>query len=584
MKYVASLLVAVCCFSFTENARAQNARVPEIAFIEITNDKIWFQFEWIGEDPAFEPDEAVEFEVIIVTDNPKCFAQPPTGRDDDFRRIPNNFPASHDLTWGYTDVWNYWEPPRSERISEIEKYCGSIGAGCAAGLWTVPIADDHANFAVGTINPHLFRAGPRYWFFYPLQSVNRPECQDRENRLAWVQINMTTFPNTCSLCQNPTNCVHLIGLETSYGIKCPEITDETRVRKSLIKRLCVNGDNTTDGSYTFSPDPDIAGGGACYDDDEDTYFALQRVNSPSPLPMFGHRVGDCNDDPDDPAAASIHNEFYDSEAGICHPGTEDNCTNEVDDDFDGLTDCHDPDCALDPDCIIGCTPICMIGDTQCGGNTVERCAQNECEFEYWYSCNANEICVNGSCILQTDPAPVISNVSCDTYFRGEQATCTIQGNNFQAGGNTYIEDLENRNIISLNSTQIVVEGLWDCINPLGFKQVSHVNPDSQRDDTYNLVETIMGELMIFSYYQTSVNLSDTNIPMGFVGCNFGPTPSLWTEGISLSNQQMLAEDHVRAYGTITNAPGTYDRCIAKYPGATSSFDKKCEYNSLTILP
>jgi len=331
------------------------------------------------------------------------------------------------------------------------------------------------------------------------------------------------------------------------------------------------------------------------------------------------------------------------------------CSDEQDNDWDGLIDCEDPDCSDTPACISTntdpchavtsgngyycgqddeiyngnfdelylcvdgvstvppagypetgfcpygcfiadpgadaycleetCTPICNPGEIRCNGDNIEVCATDQCSFVYSHTCNTNENCINGACILQNASAPVISHVNCNTYERGDIATCTIYGSNFVAGGNTYIEDMENRQILSLSSNQIQIRGTWACVNDLGTKQVSHLNPDGQRDDKYNLLTTVMGELQITAEWPGYVHEGDSGFQVGFNGCNFGQNPVVYVEGVQLTNIHLQAPDQVLATGTVVaESDGTSgDKCVAKYSGATSSFDKKCCYNCITIL-
>lgn len=238
-------------------------------------------------------------------------------------------------------------------------------------------------------------------------------------------------------------------------------------------------------------------------------------------------------------------------------------------------------------CILdGCTPICNPGNSQCNGNNVEICSDDQCSFVYDHSCGTNETCINGVCIANGAPAPIINSVSCTTYERGDIATCTIYGSNFVAGGGTYIEDMENRQILSLSSNQVVVRGLWHCMNLLGYKQVSHLNPDGQRDDTYSMVETVMGELQITGTWPEYVHEGDSNFTVGANGCNLGATPVLYVEGVQVDNVFMQSEGEVNGTGTVVaESDGTSgDICVAQYSGAPIGFAKKCCYDCITILP
>jgi hypothetical protein len=567
-------------------------RVPEHAEIRVTDKYIYFRFQWEGTKPDFSQASAVEFEVTI---NPKCFAQPfYGGRDNYIKFAQNNFPASNGLKDGYTDVWNYWAPSSPYiRIAEMEKHCGSISQWCKTGLeWSSIVDKDLGNFAVGTRNPDKFLAGEPYWFKYPLETATKWGCSASENAGGWIRINMAVFPDKCTLCsKEEQTCPHLIGLQTPVpwgGIEqCPEIDTDPIDRQVMIKRLCAWRHGYDDEMYYFVPGQYVEDGGSCDDRDGDGYFALN-YSSETDLPraMYGHRVGDCEDNPNNQMATEIQDENYDPSTGTCFIASELNCNDGLDDDADGDIDCNDYDCTLDPHCLITCTPICNPGNSQCNGNNVEVCSDDQCSFVYDHSCGIDEACINGACITNGALAPVINTVSCNTYQRGDIATCTIYGSNFVAGGDTYIEDMENRQILSLSSNQVVVHGLWHCMNPLGYKQVSHRNPDNQRDDTYFMVEIVMGELQITGTWPEYVHEGDSNFTVGADGCNFGSTPVVYVEGVQVSNVSLQSEGEVNGTGTVVaESDGTSgDICIAQYSGASIGFAKKCCYDCITILP
>ncbi len=240
------------------------------------------------------------------------------------------------------------------------------------------------------------------------------------------------------------------------------------------------------------------------------------------------------------------------------------------------------------ECIdVSCTPICNPGQTRCNGNNVEVCSADQCDYVFSYSCGAGETCANGSCTTVTAPAPVISSVSCTSYQRGStNVTCTVYGSNFVAGGNTFIGDFTNQQIVSVAATQVVMTGNWPCNSVLGFKQVSHRNPDNQRDDTYDLVQTVMGELKITSVWQSTVHQGAVNIPMGANGCNFGDNVVFWAGWMQINNTHLQAQDQVLATGNVvgTTADSPVDVCVAKYAGAPIGFDKKCWYGYINIIP
>lgn len=75
----------------------------------------------------------------------------------------------------------------------------------------------------------------------------------------------------------------------------------------------------------------------------------------------------------------------DDEAGVCalYRQVESNCTDDVDDDCDGLVDCLDPDCI--PEAICSCQPV---GDLACGGS-VSATTVGGSTFLDAYSCGGS---------------------------------------------------------------------------------------------------------------------------------------------------------------------------------------------------
>lgn len=633
MNKVTALIVVTYLANMSSDAYA-DPRPPEIIKISISRepDLTGFRgikafFQWLGDAPDFGSNQAVEFEVIIVTDKPKCFGQPPAGKDN------NVFHAQSNLPDFYTDVWNfYWPSDPDEVIADLRANCGGLTGWCQSGiqLYNPDLSDYHANFAVGSRRPDLIQANTTYLFLYPLETPSDPECLEYDNGLAWVQINMTIIPNTCTKCGSVRTCPHFLGAPDCPEYKIfRETVDEGEDCKSIIKRLCA-----PTIEYTFSP-YDIGfsdiqcgsgeeGGGACIDEDGDGFFALFQNSSGSWIPMFGTNVGDCNDNAD-----NIDNNNYDQTSGTCSTLIDppiDPCSTTTSGNgyycgqnqeihegnygelyycYNGMAStppqgsppigpCPDNNCivetgGIDDHCYEpGCTQICSTNQTQCTGNDVEICSQDQCSFVYDHACGSSQACLNGQCITQPDPPPVITSVSCTNTMRGESATCTIYGNNFNcdSGSNTYIAGLFGGHT-PCSSTQITISGIWDCIEPLGLKQVSHKNPDNQRDDTFNLVNLIMGELQITDVWQQTVHEGDTNVPMGANGCNFGQNVVFYAEFIDVGQTAYLsAQNQVLATGNVTGttANSPVDVCIAKFPNATDSFDKKCWNNYVNIIP
>jgi len=632
MNKVTALIIVTCLNNISGNAYAA-PRPPDVMKISISREPnptgfrgIKTFFQWLGEAPAFDSNQAVEFEVIVITDKPKCFGQPPGGKDNNTSHAQSNLPDN------YTDVWNfYWPSDANEVIDDLRANCGPISGWCKFGieLNNQNMSDEHANFAVGSRRPELIKVNKTYYLRYPLELPDDPECHEYDNGLAWVQINMTVIPNTCtSVCGSKRTCPHLLGAPKCDETKIfREEVPEGEECRSIIKRLCAPVIE-----YTFSP-YDIGfsdvtcgggeeGGGACIDEDQDGYFALFQNSSGNWIPMFGSHTGDCEDDPGNPNASNIDNSNYNPATGICTTLVDpplDPCgattsgngyycgSNSELLDYQGNPDdlvlCEEGNtvsvqsCALEcvpmpsgqnDECEQACTPVCSTGETRCSGNNVEICAPDRCSFSYDHTCGSNQTCLNGQCITQSDPPPTINSVSCTDTMRGESATCTIYGNNFDCGGdaNTYIAGFFSGNV-PCTSTQIVISGTWICNQQLGPKQVSHRNPDNRRDDTYNLVELLMGELQITSVWQQTVHQGDTGVDMGANGCNFGQEVVFYTGGIDPGNTVHLqSEDQVLAtgnvVGTVNDSPT--DVCIAKFPNATDTFDKKCWYGYIDILP
>jgi hypothetical protein len=627
MKKVIVLTVATFLTAISSNAYAV-PRPPELMKISITRktDPTGFRgikafFQWPGDAPAFDSNQAVEFEVIIMTDKPKCFGQPLGGKDNNVSHAQSNLPDY------YTDVWNYyWPSDPLEVIADLRANCGAINGWCNLGIqaYNPDRSDDHANFAVGSRRPDLIKVNKTYYLQYPLEIPNDPECHEYDNGLAWVQINMTLIPNTCTKCGSVRTCPHFLGYPDCPEYKIfRESVDEGEECKSIIKRLCA-----PTIEYTFSPYDigfsDIAcggeeGGGVCIDEDEDGFFALFKSSSGSWIPMFGSHTGDCDDD-----AVNIDNSNYNPGTGICttlidppvdpcatvtsgngyYCGSNEELADYFGDDEDlvycqnGMTfsidycedGCQQNSPGYDDECInTSCTPICNPGQTQCNGNNVEVCSADQCSYEFSYSCGSNQTCMTGSCVTTTVPKPEINSVSCTSYFRGDtNVTCTVYGSNFDCGfgANAFIANFYNGPAQSCSSTQFTVSGNWVCNQELGFKQVSYRNPDNQRDDRADLLELQMGELTISDAWQQTVHEGATNVPMGANGCNFGTDVVLFVEGIAITNTHLQTEDQVLGNGEVTWPAGSPPSmlCVAKYSGASIGFDKKCLYGYVTIIP
>jgi len=231
-------------------------------------------------------------------------------------------------------------------------------------------------------------------------------------------------------------------------------------------------------------------------------------------------------------------------------------------------------------CNAACTPNCSANDAYCSGQDVYVCSADLCSYEFSETCGADQTCAAGYCVDLVTPAPVITDVTCTTMQRGLAVTCTITGSNFTAGGNTSIDNCSGSGvnggvaIISINPTQIVVQGTWICDAALGVKNVNHRNGDNQTAST--TVATVMGPIMVLNHWPDMAGVGAVNVPVGFFGCNFGSNPAIGVDGLAISNIQMINYVEVHATGTVTVAAGfTGKKCIAKTAGDTDPFNKWC---------
>lgn len=147
----------------------------------------------------------------------------------------------------------------------------------------------------------------------------------------------------------------------------------------------------------------------------------------------------------------------DTDAGpVCEP-METSCTNGMDEDCDGLTDCADPDC-LDVGCDDGsaCTDDDACGsDGTCKGTAVDcddanPCTDDTCDPEsgcahanntatcgdgFW--CNGEEICADGTCLDGTAPCPLFCNEtreSCEECMSNADCGASNTGSWSSCGG------------------------------------------------------------------------------------------------------------------------------------------------------
>lgn len=339
-----------------------------------------FKFGWNGDgDLQLEPvpgclsTESFELEFIIITDTAKCFAQPPGGVDESLRPdyVDFDLPDS-----GYVDVWNYSFDYNVPQIMDVVKdECAQYGdelglLGAVIADWFDElkeatkgngIEDKHANFAVGAIYSSEFLTDIEYGADYTLDIP--PGCSDDDDGWGYVLVSMSTFLNDCSLPGGfDTKCPHFTGFK-----KCRSESPEG-VRTPLVSRLCAPTDwvdLTKYGALGSSYLDSVTG--RCEDLDGDQLFGIQQ-----PLPVWGTRARDCNDNPI--YGATVDDSLYNDETlmcgveyaceggacsfGFCDEGlcntacnkcydwsvSETECGDILDNDFDALVDCADPDC------------------------------------------------------------------------------------------------------------------------------------------------------------------------------------------------------------------------------------------------
>jgi len=342
-------------------AWGKTPNIPSSAKIEVRRSMsssrfhaIRVEFQWSKDNPPnFSKGEAAEFQVHI---NPKCFAQPQGGKDDDHSLvfIKHNLP---DEAVPYRDVWNYWIPESADDlISRSKDSCGDLNwleKKAIKSLWDSIRKKyeerNYAGFAIGVKHADQLKPEVSYRFDYPIDIPVTKEClsffdpksncRANQANAGGAQISMQYFSNTCQLTPvfgKTFDCAEFLGLS-----QCSSGDGETR---DWLRRLCV-----PTGILSFTPRLKEFVDWShteCCDDDADGVFAIQS------LPMFGTSVGDCND-----RNATIKNERYDTKTGQCM--------------------------AMPPDC----AQICQGDGKDCG-------AYRGCDCG---SCSGNQICTANVC-------------------------------------------------------------------------------------------------------------------------------------------------------------------------------------------
>jgi hypothetical protein len=299
---------------------------------------LYLEFKWEKDQcpPNFPFGMAVEFQINI---RPKCFLQPPGGRDN--RTVCKDVMGfgKYNLPGGdhncYVDVWNYWLPPKNEVVGLIEAACGDLDwAGELCAKQALPLLEENsAGFAVGVYDGSYFKAGKLYSIRYPVQLNDSPECKDwgiysdsigphcagygppapdgssvhNERGRAWVT--MQVFRNTCDLSCDIGNshysCPQLIGIDVG-GKGC---NNADKTTDFWLNRLCVPTDDwvftpgfgTSTQVTVVNPQKDCITEKnssdlrtldiCCPDRDNDKWFGPENKQ----VATYGTRTGDCND-------------------------------------------------------------------------------------------------------------------------------------------------------------------------------------------------------------------------------------------------------------------------------------------------
>lgn len=328
---------------FAVLARATTAsaapNLPSYANVELHRTFFRLRFQWSDQKPPnFDANTAAEFQVQI---DPKCFAQPPGGRDDDssLDSSAHNLPPA---AQPYKDVWNYWAPDYDGFKQSVEARCGDLSFFQEAYIQTFywDFSDAKANFAVGVKHAEVFNNDYKtkgfgnfyYYFDYPLEVPLRPECTDDAGAdEGGASVSMQYFVNSCTLWGGSTvfTCPEIIGFPN-----CNEPDGQTVF---WLQRLCADTD-----VVSFTPGNDLGWQGtSCVDRDGDHLFSVQ------PHKMYGTRTGDCSDDPAiDPNAASVGVASYDFSTGQCSctgvnctPSNQSSCFDNVKNQNEVSVDC-----------------------------------------------------------------------------------------------------------------------------------------------------------------------------------------------------------------------------------------------------
>jgi hypothetical protein len=301
--------------------------IPVVARVKITRTLFRLEFQWNKKNPPnFDPGTAVEFQTYI---NPKCFAQPLGGKDNESKISPTLYPQNFPVgSKPYVDVWNYWIPGSADELIELigGRECGGLNFVEKLGIkakWEEIVKQNqdnkNANFAIGLVNADALNSDwekrwqgterGMYFFEYPLSIPPKDEClTSADPTSGGASVSMQYFPNVCHFLGfvGTHSCPEMLGL--------PQCSGGAGTTKTWIRRLCV-----PTNFYPFIPGNAKEtlpwGVDGCYDDDHDGFFAIQSA------PMVGLNLGDCNDHD-----SKITNERYNSAINQCLPEPITPCT------------------------------------------------------------------------------------------------------------------------------------------------------------------------------------------------------------------------------------------------------------------
>ncbi len=317
------ILLVACAGVLGTSTRTQAApRSPDWAAIQLNRTRFRLDFGW-SVPPKFPPRTTVEIEVHI---EPKCFAKPIGGRDEDPMFLGANNLTRNGLRI-YKDVWNYWHPIKDELAKAVDERCGLNWAQEWGVAWRNPkfVDETEGNFAVGIRNADALVAGVSYYFEYDLDLDldTRADC-----RFGYVTVRMQYFEDTCvfPLGMSRTDCPYLIGFAgCSWWVPTSFFEIPAFVRGLQIWQARVCGPTEqVDFRPSWNQGTDLTErfGTVCVDKDQDALCAVQHkdANVMVPLRMFGSGIGDCNDN-----TQLVGKENYASATGACDCGTDPLC-------------------------------------------------------------------------------------------------------------------------------------------------------------------------------------------------------------------------------------------------------------------